>query len=789
MARGTSGCSLRRGDGGLSSDGSRPAVSLTIPAHNEAANIASVVTGARDVLAQRSSRYEIVLVDDGSTDGTAQLARAALGDDAPHLTVVRHERKRGYAATVCDGLRASGGRLLAFMDGDRQFDPADLGALLDRTGEADLVAGYRARRADPWYRSVISGVLNLLVRLLYGVRRRDVDCGLKVFSHELFTAVSPLLATSALFNTELYFKAQRLGFRVEQVPVRHLPRVAGRRSGARLIPILRALRDLVVLRVRLARDWSPSVPAPPAPEPHARDWLWALPALALFAALRLPSFWEPHWYTDEAGYVSTAQSLLHGSVLYSQIWTNKPPLMVWTVAAVVHLFGPSEAALHGLTAASGLLTLAAIFWAGRRVLGTRRGALAALLAAIPLGLPVLDAELSLPESLLIAPVTWAGAIIAVHLVDRGRGARGGLAPRVWPLAAGALVAAAIAYQQSALAETLAFTIALAVSPRIRRREVATFLLTIGVITGAWVAVVIAMAGAGTVGYALVGFYIAFTQSVLPADSGGQLAHFAEAVVAGVLFVGGAILRRRSDSPAWFFVLWAGASLLVAAVSGQPYAHYLTPAVAPVALALASTRVSLARMPRAARLRSIIRVAPQLAGVAVAGVMASNAGLDWLSSATPSAVLNDQPLNASRDLALYYGGAVATAAGAQARDDWSAQFDSRVPADAASATYIKQEGLSGATAVVWSSDAWVYPLAGLINMMPTPPIYNDEVLLGINGQVAAYVAGLRPVVIVTSVDALQQFPEIMPVLTARYVQSFSSLPDAVWVRADVASQLP
>ena len=749
-----------------------------------------MVTAARDVLAQRSSCYELVLVDDASSDGTAQLARSALGDDAVRLTVVRHERQRGYAATVCDGLRASKGGVLAFMDGDRQFDAADLGTLLDRSAHADLVAGYRAHRADPWYRSVISGVLNILVRLLYGIRRRDVDCGLKVFSRTLYTAASPLLATSALFNTELYFKAQRLGLRIEQVPVKHLPRVAGRRSGARLVPILRALRDLVRLRIRLARDWSAGVATPPPPARGARDWLWALPALAVFVALRLPSFWEPHWYTDEAGYVSTAQSLLHGSVLYSQIWTNKPPLMVWTVAAVVHVFGPSEAALHGLTALSGGLALAAIFWAGRRILGAPRAAVAVLLAAIPLGLPVLDAELSLPESLLIAPVTWAGAIVAVHLVNRpDLGVRGGLGTRVWPVAAGALLALGIAYQQSVLAETLAFTIALVVSPLVSRRETATFLLSVVVITGAWVGTMIAMAGAGTVGYALVGFYVAFTQSVLPADSGGQLGHFAEALVAGLLFVGGAFLRRRSQSPAWFFVLWAGASLLVPAVSGQPYAHYLTPAVAPVALAIASTRFSLARMPRAARVRSLLQVPPQLAGVALAGVMASNAGLDWLSSSTPSAIQNNQPLNASRDLGLYYGGAIATASGAQSRDTWSANFDSRVPADAATDTYIRQKGLAGATAVVWSSDSWVYPLAGLTNMMPTPPIYNDEVLLGINGQVAAYVAGLHPVLIVTSVDALQQFPEIMPVLTARYVESFSSLPDAVWVRSDVASQLP
>jgi len=198
-----------------------------------------------------------VLVDDGSDDRTVAVARDSLGAAAARLTVITHPRQRGYAATVCDGLRAARGSVLAFMDGDGQFAAADLAPLVARLEGADLVAGYRQHRADPWHRSVVSLTMNVLVRALYGVRQRDVDCGLKVMRRELFEAASPIVATSALFNTEIYFKAKRLGFRVVQVPVPHHPRVAGRRSGARLRPILRALRDLVRLRWRLARAWRP----------------------------------------------------------------------------------------------------------------------------------------------------------------------------------------------------------------------------------------------------------------------------------------------------------------------------------------------------------------------------------------------------------------------------------------------------------------------------------------------------------------------------------------------------
>src|SRR5438552_15830795 len=141
---------------------------------------------------------------------------------------------------------------------------------------------------------------------------------------------------------------------------------------------------------------------------------WIVPGFLLYAVLRLPSFVEPHWYSDEAGYVSVARSLLRGRVLYAGIWNNKPPLHLWTITGVVSLFGSSEAALHALTFVSGALTLAAVYWAGVRLLGARRAAVAVLAAGLALGSPIVDAELALPESLLIAPVSGVGALLHVR---------------------------------------------------------------------------------------------------------------------------------------------------------------------------------------------------------------------------------------------------------------------------------------------------------------------------------------------------------------------------------------
>src|SRR5438067_9131006 len=228
--------------------------------------MARVIGKSIAVLNELASDWEIVLVDDGSTDDTVAVARAAMGTAGIRLRVVSHERKRGYGITVADGLRAAQMGYVAFMDGDGQFDPADLRTLADLMPRADLAAGWRRRRADPAYRLVIAGVFNILVRTLYGVRVRDIDCGLKLMRRRVLEVAAPLLAQSALLNTELYFKCRRSGLRVEQIAVNHYPRIAGVRSGARLIPILRAVRDLVWLRLRLAWTWHAPSRAVPAPE-------------------------------------------------------------------------------------------------------------------------------------------------------------------------------------------------------------------------------------------------------------------------------------------------------------------------------------------------------------------------------------------------------------------------------------------------------------------------------------------------------------------------------------------
>src|SRR4029077_18732448 len=123
------------------------------------------------------------------------------------------------------------------------------------------------------------------------------------------------------------------------------------------------------------------------------------------------------------------------------------------------------------------------------------------------------------------------------------------------------------------------------------------------------------------------------QSVFPSTSGGVVAHFTEVGVATLLISAGALLTRRLPGMTWALILWAGASLMVAAVSRQPYAHYLTPAVVPLSLLLASA--PLPRALREMRRSTLLRLTPQATGLVLAALLARVAGLDWVPAASPS----------------------------------------------------------------------------------------------------------------------------------------------------------
>ena len=200
-------------------------LSLVMPAYNEAAGIAEAVAEAHEALTGLGYEFEIVVVDDGSTDGTG--ARVAdLAALWPDVRLLTHSTNLGYGAALRSGFEAARFELVAFTDADGQFFLEDLDDLVPLADEHQVVAGRRVDRKDPWRRRFLSWGYNRLARAFLGTRVRDCDCALKVFRRE---ALQYLLPESSGFfvNSEMLCRARRLGFTVAEVGVRHRPRRRG----------------------------------------------------------------------------------------------------------------------------------------------------------------------------------------------------------------------------------------------------------------------------------------------------------------------------------------------------------------------------------------------------------------------------------------------------------------------------------------------------------------------------------------------------------------------------------
>ncbi|HEV2217951.1 MAG TPA: glycosyltransferase family 2 protein [Candidatus Dormibacteraeota bacterium] len=230
-------------------EGRLTSLSLVMPAHNESENLRWLLPHVNEVLPKLADRFNVVIVDDGSNDDTGNVARSVAKDLGMELKVVRHEHMSGYGAAVGDGLRAADLDYVAFTDADGQLDVADLAKLVPMLKDADMVAGWRMTREDPAFRSIISGVFNQLVLWTLRIDARDVNCALKIIKGSALRRMN-LYSRSALINAEMYWKVGRLGGRYVQVGVPHHPRTMGRRSGGRLIPILRASKELIQIRFR-----------------------------------------------------------------------------------------------------------------------------------------------------------------------------------------------------------------------------------------------------------------------------------------------------------------------------------------------------------------------------------------------------------------------------------------------------------------------------------------------------------------------------------------------------------
>lgn len=260
---------------------SKPAgLSVFFPAYNDSGTIASMVIRAVKAASELTPDYEVIVVNDGSADATAEIVDE-LARQYPHVRAVHHGDNKGYGGALQTGFRSATKDLIFYTDGDAQYDPGEMGALWRKMSpEADLVNGYKISRSDPLHRIIIGRLYHHTVRMLFGLKVRDVDCDFRLMRRAIFERID-LEKTSGVICLEMMKKVQDAGFRIVEVPVHHYHRAFGKsqffnfpRIAKTAVDVMRLWFALVVLRRHLRHPRALLVPAtgrnaafPDSPQP------------------------------------------------------------------------------------------------------------------------------------------------------------------------------------------------------------------------------------------------------------------------------------------------------------------------------------------------------------------------------------------------------------------------------------------------------------------------------------------------------------------------------------------
>ena len=228
-----------------------PRLSIVLPAFNEEGNVERAVREAIAGALRVTEDYEVIVVNDGSSDRTAPLLASLEAEGGGRIRVLTHPSNLGYGVALRRGFHASRGELVFYTDSDNQFDLLELKDIVPLMQDNDAVLGYRIDRQDPWLRRFVSGGFNRLSSLAFGMSVRDLNCSFKLFKGEMIRAL-PLDASDFFIDTELVARIHRGGYRYVQRGVRHYPRTAGQ-STVRPSDVPRTLVSLVRMWVKLRK--------------------------------------------------------------------------------------------------------------------------------------------------------------------------------------------------------------------------------------------------------------------------------------------------------------------------------------------------------------------------------------------------------------------------------------------------------------------------------------------------------------------------------------------------------
>ncbi len=488
--------------------------------------------------------------------------------------------------------------------------------------------------------------------------------------------------------------------------------------------------------------------------------------VVILLVLRLPTLFEPHWYTDEAGYANVAYQMAHGKVLYLTTWNNKPPLLFWIYQLGFGISGSSEFGIHLLSTATEAIGLAGTWVLARRYLSPPRVWVAMLLTALFLATPVFNGDLALPENFLIACTPWGMVAVLASLRAEQR-------PRAvaWALLAAILFGAGVLIQQTALADLAAACLVMLVVSRRGWWLAAVTAASAAVLFAIVLTPFVLAAGLHNVIFLLVTSYNGYTTSTLQPS----IASLLPRVLAGVLLVAGAYLARRWSPDRLLPWVWLAAVLLAYGLPNRDYMHFLLPAVPAAALLVASIRLP---GPDAWRSWRGLAAAPIAGSIAISVyIWGSLLGAGFSSGSLFTIKLTGE----------YYPAYVGVQTGALSMAEYVSLYGAVVMAEHEAVLWIKYNHLTGSTAVVWSPDSWAYLLAGLRPILPEPTIYENALLLG-PSTVIRRVEKDRPVVVFVTQNSYTQYGPILPVLQRSYTEVQASAVSELWIRSDVATRV-
>jgi glycosyltransferase involved in cell wall biosynthesis len=242
-------------------ENNREGLTVVFPAFNEEENVKYMVETAMEVLSRLAVDWEIIVVDDGSSDRTPDIAKE-LSEEYKGVKLVRHNKNKGIGSSVTTGISNSSKTWVFYTDCDGQFDLDELETLWQMRENADVISGFRRNRQDPLMRLMYSFAYNTLTYIVFAGGFKDVDASFKLFRRKIFDDIS-IRSSSSAADLELLILPKKCGYRVRQLPVSHYPRRAGSvsyesyRKGifawVRIAPIIEIFVQMLKLRLRLWR--------------------------------------------------------------------------------------------------------------------------------------------------------------------------------------------------------------------------------------------------------------------------------------------------------------------------------------------------------------------------------------------------------------------------------------------------------------------------------------------------------------------------------------------------------